>query len=122
MTLATVIFALFIEPAEVRIHFLHLFTSCVKGMNREMSLGPEETLTNGAGPQKVVILSFAVPDDLLDCLLATCASLHVDIEITARTDESATIRFFIGNVIATASDPAAESFKTGGNVIKGKGS
>lgn len=82
-----------------------------------MNFGPKETAANGAAPQRDIVLRFTAPDHFFDCLVATCASLDVDIQITAGTDEGATVCLLLCGVAASVGDPAREGGKPTGHIV-----
>jgi hypothetical protein len=118
----TIVLRIFVQPAEVRVHGLHLSRVCVKSFNREMYFRAKETFTNCAGTQHVVVLRFFVPDDFLDCLLAACATGDVNVEVAPGTYGCATVSFGLADVIRALPDPAPESFNATHNIVPGEAS
>ena len=117
---ATVILAILVEPAEARVHSLHLFAFRVKGVNRKMHFRLQKTFADATGAERAVELGLSVAHHLLDGCLTPGAPLKIDIQITARTDGCAPVCLGLRYKFATRGDPASESFQSSDNIIEPK--
>ncbi len=74
-----------------------------------MDFGPEETFANGTGAEKKIVACFFVPGECFDRFLASCATLHVDIKVTAATDQGAPFSFILRHCLKPGGNPFGES-------------
>jgi hypothetical protein len=115
--LATVILAFLVEPAEARVHLLHLFVVRVKSLYREMHFRLKETFTDCTATENGVVFTFFVSDDLLDGLAAAGAARNADIQVTTGAYLCATVCFSLGDVLASFGYPSCESFEAATDIV-----
>jgi hypothetical protein len=87
-----------------------------------MNFRSEHALAGSTGFEGRIVLRLFVPDDFFNSLLAGGAPLYLHVQITPRTNESASISLSLGSITAPASDPAGKGTDPACDIVPGEAS